>query len=35
MRSFDVISKLLEYMESLGWEPYQADHEVLKQQLAK
>ncbi|BBN06074.1 glutamine synthetase [Marchantia polymorpha subsp. ruderalis] len=27
MRSFDVISKLLEYMESLGWEPYQADHE--------
>lgn len=28
MRHYTVISELLEYMETLGWEPYQADHEV-------
>jgi glutamine synthetase len=27
MRHYTVISELLEYMETLGWEPYQADHE--------
>lgn len=27
MRQFDLISTLVGYMESLGWEPYQCDHE--------
>ncbi|MBD2257112.1 type III glutamate--ammonia ligase [Pseudanabaena sp. FACHB-2040] len=27
MRQFDLISKLVTYMEELGWEPYQCDHE--------
>mmetsp|Transcript_90858 Transcript_90858/g.231203 ORF Transcript_90858/g.231203 Transcript_90858/m.231203 type:complete len:491 (-) Transcript_90858:157-1629(-) len=27
MRKYDFISKMLEYMEALGWKPYQADHE--------
>lgn len=27
MRQFDLISKLVMYMEDLGWEPYQCDHE--------
>ncbi len=27
MRQFDLISTLVEYMEHLGWEPYQCDHE--------
>lgn len=27
MRQFDLISTLVEYMELLGWEPYQCDHE--------
>jgi len=27
MRQYDLISELLEYMEELGWKPYQADHE--------
>ncbi|KAG0602776.1 hypothetical protein M758_10G039700 [Ceratodon purpureus] len=27
MRHFTVISELLEHMETLGWKPYQADHE--------
>ena len=27
MRRYDVISKLVENMEALGWGPYQADHE--------
>ncbi|MEB3233273.1 MAG: type III glutamate--ammonia ligase [Leptolyngbyaceae bacterium] len=27
MRQFDLISTLVEYMEQLGWEPYQCDHE--------
>ena len=27
MRKYDVISKLVEHMEALGWGPYQADHE--------
>lgn len=27
MRQFDLISELVEYMEALGWEPYQCDHE--------
>jgi glutamate---methylamine ligase len=27
MRQFDLISKLVSYMEALGWEPYQCDHE--------
>lgn len=28
MRHFAVISELLVHMETLGWKPYQADHEV-------
>jgi hypothetical protein len=28
LRHFAVISELLEHMETLGWKPYQADHEV-------
>lgn len=27
MRQFDLISTLVTYMEQLGWEPYQCDHE--------
>ncbi len=27
MRQFDLISQLVDYMEQLGWEPYQCDHE--------
>jgi glutamine synthetase len=27
MRQFDLISTLVTYMEDLGWEPYQCDHE--------
>jgi glutamate---methylamine ligase len=27
MRQFDLISTLVRYMENLGWEPYQCDHE--------
>ncbi|MEM8614390.1 MAG: type III glutamate--ammonia ligase [Cyanobacteria bacterium P01_H01_bin.105] len=27
MRQFDLISTLVDYMEQLGWEPYQCDHE--------
>ena len=27
MRQFDLISTLVKYMERLGWEPYQCDHE--------
>ncbi len=27
MRQFDLISTLVTYMEELGWEPYQCDHE--------
>ncbi len=27
MRQFDLISTLVRYMEGLGWEPYQCDHE--------
>lgn len=27
MRMYDVISKISDYMEDLGWEPYQSDHE--------
>jgi glutamine synthetase type III len=27
MRQFDLISTLVRYMEDLGWEPYQCDHE--------
>lgn len=27
MRMYDVISKVSDYMENLGWEPYQSDHE--------
>lgn len=27
MRQFDLISTLVRYMEELGWEPYQCDHE--------
>ncbi|MEO1400443.1 MAG: type III glutamate--ammonia ligase [Cyanobacteria bacterium J06635_1] len=27
MRQFDLISTLVDYMEALGWEPYQCDHE--------
>ncbi|MEM6352616.1 MAG: type III glutamate--ammonia ligase [Cyanobacteria bacterium P01_D01_bin.14] len=27
MRQFGLISQLVEYMEQLGWEPYQCDHE--------
>ena len=27
MRQFDLISTLVTYMEALGWEPYQCDHE--------
>eukprot|EP00457_Paulinella_chromatophora_P004382 gb/GEZN01004394.1/.p1 GENE.gb/GEZN01004394.1/~~gb/GEZN01004394.1/.p1 ORF type:complete len:532 (-),score=48.79 gb/GEZN01004394.1/:351-1946(-) len=27
MRNFDFLSSLLEYMEQLGWQPYQVDHE--------
>ncbi len=27
MRQFDLISTLVKYMEQLGWEPYQCDHE--------
>jgi glutamate---methylamine ligase len=27
MRQFDFISTLVRYMENLGWEPYQCDHE--------
>lgn len=27
MRQFDLISTIVRYMESLGWEPYQCDHE--------
>jgi len=27
MRQYDLIAELLQYMEELGWEPYQADHE--------
>jgi glutamine synthetase type III len=27
MRQFDLISTLMAYMEQLGWEPYQGDHE--------
>ena len=27
MRQYSLISELMQYMEELGWEPYQADHE--------
>ncbi|MEM1241708.1 MAG: type III glutamate--ammonia ligase [Cyanobacteria bacterium P01_H01_bin.26] len=27
MRQFDLIATLVDYMEQLGWEPYQCDHE--------
>lgn len=27
MRQFDLISKVVSYLEQLGWEPYQCDHE--------
>ncbi|MEO0349567.1 MAG: type III glutamate--ammonia ligase, partial [Cyanobacteria bacterium P01_A01_bin.15] len=27
MRQFDLISTIVDYMEQLGWEPYQCDHE--------
>jgi glutamine synthetase len=27
MRRFDFIAELMDHMEALGWEPYQADHE--------
>ena len=27
MRQFDLISTIVGYMEDLGWEPYQCDHE--------
>ncbi|MEO0374154.1 MAG: type III glutamate--ammonia ligase [Cyanobacteria bacterium P01_A01_bin.17] len=27
MRQFDLISEVVAYMEALGWEPYQCDHE--------
>ena len=27
MRQFDLISEIVTYMEDLGWEPYQCDHE--------
>ena len=28
MRHYKVISELLDHMQTLGWNPYQADHEV-------
>ena len=27
MKQYDLIKELMEYMEEMGWEPYQADHE--------
>ncbi|KAL2635072.1 hypothetical protein R1flu_006551 [Riccia fluitans] len=33
MKQYDVISKLLEYMNEMGWKPYQADHEDGKCQF--
>ncbi|KAL3692749.1 hypothetical protein R1sor_006400 [Riccia sorocarpa] len=32
-KQFDVIAKLVEYMEEMGWKPYQADHEDGKCQF--
>ena len=35
MRHYKVISELLDHMQTLGWNPYQADHEVNHLSLAR